>query len=71
MNDGMPSKPKLDLVALDCPDAFALAQFDAEVLGWDIEQGVSRESSVEKFQRYLGPCVVVCSRLRGWTRCRR
>lgn len=34
-----PSKPKLDLVVLDCPDALALAQFYARVLGWDIEQG--------------------------------
>lgn len=30
-------KPKLDLVVLDCPDALALAQFYAEVLGWETE----------------------------------
>jgi predicted enzyme related to lactoylglutathione lyase len=42
MNDAIPYKPKLDLVVLDCPDALALAQFYARILGWEIEQGSDR-----------------------------
>ena len=35
----MDLNPKLDLVILDCPDALALAQFYARLLGWSIEDG--------------------------------
>jgi hypothetical protein len=38
-----PPKPLLDLVILDCPDALELAGFYAELLGWGIEEGGSRE----------------------------
>lgn len=34
-----PIRPLLDLVVIDCPDARALAEFYAGVLGWDIEPG--------------------------------
>jgi catechol 2,3-dioxygenase-like lactoylglutathione lyase family enzyme len=37
-----PSRPKLDLVVLDCPDAMELARFYGEVLGWEIEDGSDR-----------------------------
>lgn len=40
------SKPKLDLVILDCPDALALAEFYGEVLGWSLEPGASRDWAV-------------------------
>lgn len=33
------SRPVLDLVVLDCPDAHALAAFYAQVLGWEVEDG--------------------------------
>jgi catechol 2,3-dioxygenase-like lactoylglutathione lyase family enzyme len=39
MSENALPKPKLDLVVLDCPDAMALGQFYAEVLGWDVEEG--------------------------------
>ncbi len=39
MSDATQPKPKLDLVILDCPDAFALGRFYAEVLGWGVEEG--------------------------------
>lgn len=42
MSVAVPSKPKLDLVVLDCPDALALAQFYARILGWEVEQGSDR-----------------------------
>lgn len=34
-----PTRPVLDLVVLDCPDARALGAFYAEVLGWEVEEG--------------------------------
>ncbi|GAA4396671.1 VOC family protein [Fodinibacter luteus] len=38
--DATPStRPVLDLVVLDCPDATALSSFYAEVLGWEMEEG--------------------------------
>ncbi len=46
MNDAIgttPSQPKVDLVVLDCPDALALAQFYAQILGWEIEHGSDRD----------------------------
>ncbi len=33
----------LDLVVVDCPDALALAQFYAELLGWSLEPGSDRD----------------------------
>jgi hypothetical protein len=36
MSDAAQPKPKLDLIILDCPDALALGQFYAEVLGWEL-----------------------------------
>ena len=33
------TRPVLDLVVLDCPDARALAAFYADVLGWEVEDG--------------------------------
>ncbi len=33
------TRPVLDLVVLDCPDARALGAFYAEVLGWEVEEG--------------------------------
>jgi catechol 2,3-dioxygenase-like lactoylglutathione lyase family enzyme len=33
------TRPVLDLVVLDCPDARALGAFYAEVLGWEVEDG--------------------------------
>jgi predicted enzyme related to lactoylglutathione lyase len=38
----VPPKPQLDLVVIDCPDALALAQFYADVLGWAVEDGSDR-----------------------------
>jgi predicted enzyme related to lactoylglutathione lyase len=35
----VPPHPQLDLVVIDCPDALALAQFYAQVLGWELEDG--------------------------------
>jgi predicted enzyme related to lactoylglutathione lyase len=35
-------RPKLDLVILDCPDALALGEFYAAVLGWELEDGSDR-----------------------------
>jgi hypothetical protein len=32
-------RPRLDLVVLDCPDAWGLARFYADLLGWGIEDG--------------------------------
>jgi catechol 2,3-dioxygenase-like lactoylglutathione lyase family enzyme len=32
------TRPVLDVVAIDCPDAPALARFYAEVLGWEVHQ---------------------------------
>lgn len=42
VEDATRSKPILDLVVLDCPDALALGQFYAQVLGWEMEQGSDR-----------------------------
>ena len=40
---GASLRPILDLVVLDCPDAWALARFYAEILGWAIEDGSDDE----------------------------
>jgi len=32
-----PAKPVLDVVAIDCPDAAALADFYAGILGWEVQ----------------------------------
>ena len=42
--------PKLDLVILDCPDALALGRFNADVLGWEVE-----ERSDENFTTLMPP----------------
>lgn len=39
----MTTKPKLDLVILDCPDALVLGRFYAEVLGWQLEEGADQQ----------------------------
>lgn len=39
MTDAPATKPVLDLIILDCPDAKALASFYAQILGWAIEDG--------------------------------
>ncbi len=39
----MSTRPLLDLVVLDCPDALLLGRFYAEVLGWEVEQGADRD----------------------------
>lgn len=33
-------------MVLDCPDAVALAQFYADVLGWQVEEGSSHPQQV-------------------------
>jgi catechol 2,3-dioxygenase-like lactoylglutathione lyase family enzyme len=38
-NTSSQTRPVLDLVVLDCPDARALGAFYAEVLGWEVEEG--------------------------------
>ncbi len=43
MDSGNQPKPLLDLVVIDCPDALALARFYADVLGWELEPGASRD----------------------------
>ena len=35
--------PRLDLIVLDCPDALELGRFYADVLGWTMEDGGSRD----------------------------
>lgn len=42
----MTTNPKLDLVILDCPDALELSAFYGEVLGWQPEQGATRDWAV-------------------------
>ena len=39
----MDLKPKLDLIILDCPDALELARFYGDVLGWELEDGATRD----------------------------
>ena len=39
----MTTRPVLDLVVLDCPDALTLGRFYAEVLGWELEDGSDRD----------------------------
>ena len=34
-----PTRPVLDVVAIDCPDAAALAGFYAGLLGWEVRDG--------------------------------
>ncbi len=36
-NSAPPTRPVLDVVAIDCPDAAALAAFYAGILGWDVQ----------------------------------
>lgn len=39
----MTTRPVLDLVVLDCPDALTLGRFYAEVLGWELQDGSDRD----------------------------
>ena len=32
------TRPVLDVVAIDCPDAAALADFYAGILGWEVKE---------------------------------
>lgn len=43
MSDTTPAKPRLDLVVIDCPDALELAQFYAQILGWELEDGSDQD----------------------------
>lgn len=35
--------PLLDLIVIDCPDAEQLARFYSDVLGWEVEEGSTRD----------------------------
>ncbi|MET1006312.1 MAG: VOC family protein [Propionibacteriaceae bacterium] len=39
----MASELKLDLIVLDCPDALELSAFYGRLLGWELEDGASRD----------------------------
>ncbi|PZR52238.1 VOC family protein [Xylanimonas oleitrophica] len=42
-DEAIPPRPRLDLVILDCPDALELARFYGQVLGWELEDGSTRD----------------------------
>ncbi len=39
----IPTRLRLDLVILDCPDALELARFYGTILGWAVEEGSDRD----------------------------